>query len=521
MFYGYEIDGIEIDNMTKRLETLQKKIKADDKVYAQGYGKGTLIEDKIKIVDDDELAEIRLDAGLSSFKNSQKKNYFSRIKNLSDGYKNLDNAARNTADGLSKAVKKFTSGTLLDMTDIMERIGNDDKRLQTGSPAYTKMRGSTKKVLEDLRSFSGKGFKKVGDAFVVSDGLKAIGSRIEEAIKDCEAYQTYKHERNLREGKPDIDLKPHKLTRAERRWQNVEKNLAFLKKQQALLKKVEEQLGKVNEADKRIKDMKPALQKKSDEVTNEVYEERTKHNDKLKYENYKSRSKYVINEEAMLFKEAKQNNDPIALAKHHLAYNIKLGYALKVMKPEDRAAFRQSVEEMTGLKSKLSDEELFKRGVASKMVNEKIQLLAKQKNEKLTKQEEKLLTDLKGIAVKPYSNGYDDLMKNETINRFFEKESQKFDINSPHYDEMRQMLGGLQITDVFRAGMAYVGLEEEAAIERSFQFMSVAGEFAKEVDAAAKEGNVAKEDNKVKEDSKVKEDNKAKEEQADNLRQLV
>ncbi len=275
MFYGYEIDGIEIDNMTKRLETLQKKLKADDKVYAQGYGKGTLIEDRIKIVDDDELAMIRLDVGLSTFKN---------LKNMNLCHQRRDNA----------------------------------------------------------------------------------------------------------------------------------------------------------------------------------------------------------------LKEAKQNNDPVALAKHRLDYNIKLGYALKVMKPEDRAAFRQSVEEMTGMKSKHSDEELFKRGVASKMISEKVRLLSKQNKGSLTKQEEKLLANLKGVVINPDSNGYDDLMKD---------------------------MGGMQVTDIFRACMAYAGFEEESALERRYQFKNVAGEFAKEVEAAVREGNAPLEkENKV---PVAKEENKVKEEQADIAMQLV
>lgn len=504
MFYGYEIDGKEIDNMTKRLETLQEKIKADNKVYAQGYGKGTLISDKIKIVDDDELEMLGINSGLASYSKG-KTNYFARVKELSEGQKNITNVIKNAVADVRKSVKSFTSDSLKEMTKITDSIAADDKMLQTGSPEYTKMRNSTKSILEDLRAFHDMPFKKTGDSFSAGDRLKAINDKIALAIKDCEAYKEYKHNRNQREGKPDIDPRPHKLTRAERRWQNVERNLEFLKKQQKLFKDIEEKYAKVNETVKRCNEMKPELDKRTIEVKDQMDLENMKKKDSIKYENLKSRSRFSLAEEAIKLKEAGENNDPAALAKATLSYNIKIGYALKaISNPQERTQFRQSVEKLTGIKSELSDEEMFKRAVASNIVNTKLDLMLKQKNGSISKMEKMTLDKLKNVEIKPDSNGYNDLMKDEAFNSFYEKESQRFDINSPVNKEKKEGLGEFKVSDIFEAGMAYAGAGDIDSLYYDFKMSGIAERFNAEakMDAVKEKVPVT-----VKEEKTIKNDN--------------
>lgn len=479
MFYGYELDGMEIDNMAKRLEELQKKIKEDDKVYAQGYGKGTLIPNKIKIVDDSELDMLSISNDLSEGKS----NIFKRLNTLTDIKQSVDMVMRHHVNDCKSAVRKLTSEGLTEFTGIMDDIASDDKIFQTGSPQYTAMRKSTKDVLEAMRAYTGPDMVRKDSKVTYNEKLARIQKDIDKAIEDCEKYKTYKHERNQRDGKPDIDPRPHKLSRSERRWNNVEKTLAFLKKQKEKFNKIEKSFEKYNDAMSRKDKIKEDGIKRSDKEYEENYPKRAKKNDMIRYDNYRKRSQYVIVEEAIKLKEAIQFKDPAAQAIHQLQYNIKLGYAMQALKPEDRQTLRNNVENLTGMKIELNDEQLFKRAVASKLVDEKIRLMSKQSKGSLNPTEKATLANLSAVEIKKNSNGYDDLMKNPAFEKFYETEKQRLDINSPRNEDFKEVENGRVVNSPFKAAMAAVGLvKEDTELPSYLGFKEAAKEFAKAVD---------------------------------------
>lgn len=85
MFYGYELNAVELDNMKKRLERLQTRIKHDSERYKDGYQKGYLIPGTIKIVEDEELNELSMSKDLAVQGRSGRRNLFCTVNAFSRG----------------------------------------------------------------------------------------------------------------------------------------------------------------------------------------------------------------------------------------------------------------------------------------------------------------------------------------------------------------------------------------------------------------------------------------------------
>ncbi len=452
MFYGYELSEKEIDNMVGRVEELQSKIRDDDRFYAQGFAKGVLFDNRIKIVDDEEMNALSFRDDLAC---SDIDNLFKRVKEMTPGTNNLKDCLNNYKSDYEKSVKEFTSDTMMDFVNSMESIASDDKKLQTGSPQYTAMRNATKDVLDAMRKYTGPHIDEDYDGTkIMNEKLTEIKSKIDAAITACEAYKTYKHERNIRERKPDFDPRPHKLSRAERRWQNVEKNVSLLRKQKALFEKMQAELQAYDKAFKRFPDL---MEERLNAEKKEPAVDRERILDQRTYDNYKSRCRYLVLDEAMAAKNAVPGS--AEQKEHDLLYKVKLGYALKVLEPDDAAKLREDLEKATKTKIEGSNEKLFKEALGYEFIYHKYHLQNVEKERELEFGERDLKNRIEQVVEIEGGNvveAYEKFIKSDAFEYYFEDVSKTLDINHKRNAEEKKNSEGKHVNKVSTTLMEHI-----------------------------------------------------------------
>lgn len=154
MFYGYELNAVELDNMKKRLERLQTRIKHDSERYKDGYQKGYLIPGTIKIVEDEELNELSMSKDLAVQGRSGRRNLFCTVNAFSRGKGAVEEVWLQKKSACNKAAYQLTAGSAGEMGALIADLKRDN-RFGGSSEGYNRMLRSMQELREDLLSFNG------------------------------------------------------------------------------------------------------------------------------------------------------------------------------------------------------------------------------------------------------------------------------------------------------------------------------------------------------------------------------
>ncbi len=447
MLYGFDMTTKEVNNALNRLTTLQDKLRSDAKEYTKGYTEGYIIPKTIKAVSDEELSGIPFEE-LASLPSKNKKNQFERIGEIMKSGKNVERYISNAKANYCKACYDLTVGSIEKMSSLIGDL-NKDNRLGGSSKEYNNMLTAMKSLNKKLVSFNGpvcgKGIDTDNDHV---KELKEIREKIRETLISVNDYIYYKNSKKKGEEWRNIK-EPHEMSRTERRFHDAERCCEFLTSQLEKFEKLTEKRVAYNEI-KAVYDSKESEAELYDlnVWTNDDYTKQSDAYTEKLYKNHISRSKFEIKEALDKIDASEEKYKPY----RRMNYDMKLGYGLYSVKPEDKENFKKEVEELTGQKITKSEDELLKRAIAADMIvtkascEEKIKNAEKNPRIKVSSSVINLYKELKHIEIRPYDKAVDNLLHNDTFDDFFKSYKTAFHIkkvyeqpgsSAPDLDEMK------------------------------------------------------------------------------------
>ena len=428
MLYGFDMTTREINNALGRLTQLQNKIKNDAKEYTKGYTEGYIIPGTIKSVSDDELSSIPFDELTLLSQKSKNKNQFDRVSEIMKPSKNVDLYYGNTKNAYEKEVYNYSVGSIDKVSNLIGEL-NKDNRFGGSSTGYNDMVDALKDLNKKLVSFSGP---VCGREINTQNGhvkeVIDLREKYRETLVKVNEYIAYKNSKKKGEEWRNIQG-PHEVSRTERRYHDAIKCREFLSKQLDRFDELDRKLNAYNECKHSYARKNADAGKKEMMIFNdEGYRQNFQvYEDKL-YQNHLSRSKYQIKELFDKMQSSKQQFKPY----HTMNYEVALGYGLYSVKPEDKENFKKEIEELTGTKITLSDDELLKRAIASDLVvtkascSSKIEKAKKNPKEKVHKNTQELFDSLKHIEIMPFDKAVNNLLKNDTFESFYKSYKDDF-----------------------------------------------------------------------------------------------
>ncbi len=367
MLYGYDLKADELDAMAGRLEKLKTKISEGEEFYSKGYGKGTLVGTNMKIVDDSELDRI------SFSELSKRDNIFKTVKTISDPHYQSKSYRVDSKAKVYNSAWNMTGAHLGDFNKKTEKLLKDDKGVYNSSPQYGEMVNKTKSVFEKMATINGPVVEAINGQYKISDNYLKMKIAIQEAILACDDYMEYKHARNQREHKTDFDARPHKLSTAEKRWDNAVKTKALLEKQMKAFQKFEKDFASYRNNMEQYNGMCQNVNRyRAASVNHPNVAARAKMVFQIEYDNHLSRAVYRLKKEYDALKDAKNSNNKDEIQKHELKYGYMLGYALTAFSDEDAGKIRDELKKHTGEDITKSNDELFREGCAKELIHTKL-----------------------------------------------------------------------------------------------------------------------------------------------------
>ncbi|MBQ4231670.1 MAG: hypothetical protein II699_00185, partial [Lachnospiraceae bacterium] len=362
VLYGFDLTSREVNAALKRLDTLKTKIMDDQKKYSQGYTKGYLIPDTIKVVEDKELDELILNTDLYKLrKHKRAANLFTRIKNNISGSTAVEDFLNLKAKAYENACYDVTVGNIGKVSDLIIRLDKDE-RLGASSPEYRAMLRALRELNEALVEFNGPVRGKGTDT---SKGhvqkINEIKERYRQTLITVNEYIGYKDSKKKGEEWRLIKGK-HTPSRTERRYMNALECRNFLNEQLDKIVELDIPLNEYNKARKKNKSLmnNVMLNENRYTATEELLKTFDTHANNL-YNNHMSRTRYVV---AQAFKDYTKCK-PAFKDYYKVMLDMLIGYGLNGTKDNDRKAFRDYVEQITNIKLEGDDDAIIKRAYAS------------------------------------------------------------------------------------------------------------------------------------------------------------
>ena len=301
----------------------------------------------------------------------------------------------------------------------MDDIASVDKKLQTGSPQYTTMRERTKDVMDAMRNFTGPFIELENGRYTVSAKLKELKTKVNDAIEACTQYDTYKKNRNAREHKLTLNRDPaHKLSRREKRYVAMLNNMEFLQEQIELFSKLEKQVEDYNDYLRDKSAVNTQVTDKRAAANRQYISEYKIQNDKNQYNNFVSRSEFMVLDTIKKINVAKSREDYATATKEELNFHIKLGFAATGLKADDADRLISKARDESGLRISNDKDELLKKAIAALLLDKKIELTNKNAAEPLTGNKKRVFDQLKAIPLTEGPNAIENVMKTEEFKAF-------------------------------------------------------------------------------------------------------
>ncbi|SEQ69983.1 hypothetical protein SAMN02910369_02261 [Lachnospiraceae bacterium NE2001] len=413
--YGFKLSSEEIDNSIERLKKLQEKVVADQKLYSKGYGKGYLVENTIKVVNDEELDELRINEDLR-IRNGGK-NIFNRATSIANAKSRINDTVIQARDKYYETAYKATTDGLGKLNQIITSM-NKDSNITDISPKYSEMVKNMEALKKMIVNVKGP---IIGEKVDVSNGhtesIIKIREQMNKTVKSVYEYRDYKYSKT--KGEEWREAGPgHVVTRQERRFNHSTDALNLLMGQLEMFDKLDENLKTYNEYNSKKASLLEAAEKreedykKSDKVKHqkEVYE-------KNMLQNHISRSEYKTLE---AFEKIQKAETPEARGIAQIEYDLILGYSVAGLKPEDREAYKKRVSEQTGTEITASDDELLKKAFASQLVLTKYE--CQQVDEKRRDfDHNNVLKNLENLDITDPEKAVNILMRNKGFGKLFTK----------------------------------------------------------------------------------------------------
>ena len=431
MLYGYELTTDEIKNVEKRLTDLKEKIHKDNFEFGKGYGKGALIEGRIKVVEDEELKNIAF-ADLCS---GTRQNHFNRINDGLNANKNIDNIENTLRLDYSEGAYDLTVGKFSEINDIYTKMDRDTVMFQGETNLYNVMLEKVKNLKDNMLSYTGMAEKNdLYNEYLEPDRLSAIKEQTREVLEAVNNYITYKDNKQTGEEwrqNPNLNDPNRKPGKTERRYKHAKAACEFLEKQLEAFDKLDEIQNQLNDYVEKKQDLvenNADLSTKSTQYTRELDEKRAEN----KYQTHKSRSEYQLYElhyEAVNSRTFGNKSEEFL---NNLKIDIGLGLAVNSLNPEDRPAFKEKMCKVTGREVK-SDDELMQRAVASMLVDYKIKLLKIKRAGKASNEDLIALENLVDVNMSHNDNPVENLLNSDEFKEFYKQKKNEISLMPKKY----------------------------------------------------------------------------------------
>ncbi len=412
MFYGYELNAVELDNMKRRLENLQNKIKADSERYKEGYQKGYLIPDTIKIVEDDELNGLSIRDDLSVARKNGSRNLFCTVFSLSDGKRAVEQVANRKKDACEKTAYQLTAGSVGRMNELIRDLKRDT-RFGGSSEGYDRMLQSMESLKENLQSFSGPLFGRR------RDDPNQLREQMRETLSLVNDYIYYKM--NKKKGEEWREQKgAHEPSRTERRFRDAMACREFLSSQLEKFDELDRRMGELHDyQNKKLVHLDKAVDQEKKYLNSEerITEQERRHNNL--YRNHVSRTLVEIGEAVKKYHSCSASQAGAERkAEAFFRTVIALGFGIHGIKDEDKPAFKEKLEKQFGVKELGKDDDLLKKAIASEMVLKKRELV---KLVVPNEMEQDQLDCLDHLEAEPVKKSIDKLLQSEEFEEFYQK----------------------------------------------------------------------------------------------------
>jgi len=195
VLYGFELTDKEMEAMGTRLKNLQNAITKGSIEYMKGYGKCHLLNNQIKMVDDDELDLIPFSDLCYISPDRKNGNAFAKVSAwTSNGSGNVRNMARNLADEYKDAVYRFTFGDCPESLKLIDDLSKDTVWHHGDSNDYNIMLRQMKALNEQMAGFSAPLMEDPlkGPHHEHVQELQRIRASIEQTLTQVKKYIRYK-----------------------------------------------------------------------------------------------------------------------------------------------------------------------------------------------------------------------------------------------------------------------------------------------------------------------------------------
>ena len=439
VLYGKKLSKEEIEKSVERFSDLKQKIITDQAEYAKGYSKGYLIPGKIKIVDDEELSQLRTREDLAKVKNSNIPNLFGRLSTFASTKAKVNEIEKTFENKYNSKAYDATLGCLGDLNKIIDKMQQDKGGLLGSSSKYDDMLDKMNKLKKNLVNIGGL---LIGNNVDISkDHVKELTNfkkQLQETFEAVGVYREYKMGKKSGE-EWQYDNSEHVPSRTERRYHHTMDAMRLLMKSMEAF----EELDKIRENYSTFESKKEKLlsdgEARKTEYKNTKGLEMNNQAEKNFRENNLNRCEYQITEayEQLQRNKAdnikKEDNGKVqnpADAKQErqkkhaeyeeleLQYNVMLGLSLNTIEPEERKGFIDRISKKLGVKIKSDPDELIKTAVASSMILSKCVLSRKDKDD-LTGHEELALGHMEKIDVRSPKKAMTDMLNSPAFVKTF------------------------------------------------------------------------------------------------------
>ncbi|MCR4716008.1 MAG: hypothetical protein K5656_02405 [Lachnospiraceae bacterium] len=418
ILYGFDLTSAEVDNAIERLLHLKKKIYDDSLEYEKGYAKGYLIEGRIKIVDDEELAMLSTTVDLGRKRKTIKGNTFDKIIDNTDGKKAMKEHADAMRREYLSLVYKTTVSSLPEYSDLVDMLKSDTSVFRGGSAGYTQMLEDMKLLKDQIMEFS----ECVVGKNVIVDGKHAkslmdLKENIRQVLITTNEYIGYKDNKETGEEWRN-NPNPHKPGRTERRYKNAIKIREFLNKQLDIFEELDHTHDKWSEFRRKEKELKKEYQKCNDNLSQHNTEMINRSFD-IALNNKNSRTLYSIKQ---YFNKSKNTYERhYEIGKNRFQYQYVLGFGVNAVDSTKREELKKNIESELGIELP-SDEMLLKIAVCSSFIYRKLDLAYSAASENTTNV---ILNELSFIHTDPTVNYEENIMNSPSFNKYFEENKDK------------------------------------------------------------------------------------------------
>ncbi|MCR5293219.1 MAG: hypothetical protein K6E28_10140 [Eubacterium sp.] len=421
MLYGYELTTEEVKNAEVRLNALKEKIHNDNMEFGKGYGKGSVINGRIKVVEDDELKSMSFQDLRAKGK---KENLFNRVSDLMNINVNLNRFEDRFKNDYNDLNYKATVEMYPEFSALCSKIENDTVAFQGKDNLYNLMLRSMKSLRDGSLGYSGAPTKANG-IYGHHKNHEIIKAMTRQALLDVNNYIEYKDSKTTGEewrDDPRKDDPKHVPGKTERRYKNAIEAREILKKQLEAFEEIDKALIKINEFNANKRNY---LKNNVDNAHKSVkyVEELNKVRNENLFKNHESRAKYELYD--LHFEAVGDRHDGNKEKEFldNLKFDIALGYAVNSIRPGEREKFKKEIKGITSYAEKEmpGDDELLQRSVASLMVEKKLGLLKLKKDDIASNAELIALENLRDVKLEKPLRAVDDLVKSDEFKNFYNK----------------------------------------------------------------------------------------------------